>query len=183
MEQDVRVIQATPDHYQAVYDLLEQARQWLIHEKGITRQWPTPIPRDILVCRIEQGLVYVALSGGHTAGTITILWDDADTWGPQPPVAGYAHSLAVDRAWAGGGLGFFLLEEASRIVARAGRQYLRLDCWAGNDTLCRYYEQAGFASRGFHTWQAIPELGLSEFTVHRYEKPVDHLALDMKRET
>jgi GNAT superfamily N-acetyltransferase len=172
MNQPVHVIQATPAHYQAVYDLLEQARRWLIQEKHITRQWPTAVPRAILMSRIEQNLVYIAIANGKVVGTITILWDDPDAWGPQSPVAGYAHSLAVERSWAGQGLGLYLLNEAARIVARAGRQYLRLDCWAANAVLCQYYEQAGFESRGYHTWAAIPERGLDEFTVHRYEKPV-----------
>jgi ribosomal protein S18 acetylase RimI-like enzyme len=169
----ITVSQATASDYTAVFDLLESARQWLI-SRGITRQWPTSIPSEILSERIARGVVYTAGAGTlhKIVGTFTILWADPNTWGEQPPNAGYVHSLAVDRAWAGQGLGEYLLKEAARIVAGSGRKYLRLDCWADNAALCAYYESLGFLSRGLHTWPAIEELHLSEFTVHRYERQI-----------
>jgi len=37
---------------------------------------------------------------------------------------------------------------AARLVADAGRPYLRLDCWAGNPSLCTYYDRVGLTRRG-----------------------------------
>ena len=41
-----------------------------------------------------------------------------------------------------------MLDWAERMVVATERRYLRLDCWAENAAPCRYYERAGFSSRG-----------------------------------
>ena len=60
--------------------------------------------------------------------------------------AGYIHRIAVRRE--ARGLGVELLQMAERVTASSGRKSLRLDCFAGNDALCGYYERAGFVRRG-----------------------------------
>ena len=51
--------------------------------------------------------------------------------------------------------------------ARA-RAFLRLDCWGGNDRLCRFYEDAGFARR---ERRLVRGAGY-EWDVQLFEKPI-----------
>jgi ribosomal protein S18 acetylase RimI-like enzyme len=76
-----------------------------------------------------------------------LLWSDPLVWRDVPEDAGYVHSLAIRRAYAGRGLGKTLLEWAERL-ATAGKRYLRLDCGAENLPLRAYYERLGFQHRG-----------------------------------
>jgi ribosomal protein S18 acetylase RimI-like enzyme len=102
-------------------------------------------------------------------GAVRILWADEDVWGAAglDGAAGYVHTLVIDRAYAGGGMGLAILRSAERIVAASGRALLRLDCIEGNSALQRYYTSAGYAERGTVTtaWGGA----------RRFERSLSHL--------
>ncbi|HUY79944.1 MAG TPA: GNAT family N-acetyltransferase [Ktedonobacterales bacterium] len=135
------ITRATLADLGAVIDLYEDAARWLT-ARGID-QWR---PGDYTVERargnIERDVVYLAWREGRPVGKFTLVWDDPEVWGEQPPDAGYVHGLAVARSEAG--LGVVMLRYAARMVAQAGRRYLRLDCLASNQALRDYYTRAGF---------------------------------------
>ncbi len=160
----LQILRAQPDDLDDILALLEEARQWLIH-KGLGEQWPMPHPRTVFAGRIDRGEEYVARHEYQLAGVFSLLWDDPAVWGDRPHDAGYVHGLAVHRSAAGQGLGAVLLDAAGELIAQAGRHYLRLDCWAGNAGLCRYYDRLGFQARG------TKHLGRG-FVVQRYERSV-----------
>lgn len=116
--------------------------------------------------RMEREELYVARRGRRTVGTFSLLWSDPGVWADRLEDGGYVHALAVSRSEAGRGIGAALLECASGLVASRGRTCLRLDCWAGNPELCRYYEGLGFERRG------TVDLG-DGFVVQRYERRAD----------
>jgi GNAT superfamily N-acetyltransferase len=116
-----------------------------LRDRGID-QWPDPFPRLRVDEAFERGDLYVARSGGEIAATFTLQWEDELFWGPQPPVAGYIHAVAVRREHAG--LGRELIEWAVRAVRDSGRAYLRLDCMRDNARIREYYEALGFQHRG-----------------------------------
>lgn len=129
---------------------------WQIGEDGdrpsveITGRLPSApeIPQHIIASSLERGETYLSCINNEVVGTTTLQESDPLIWGDVPDEAFYVHRLAIRRTYAGRGLGLQLLcwaEEAARAV---GKRYLRLDCWAGNDALRRYYESAGFSDRG-----------------------------------
>jgi GNAT superfamily N-acetyltransferase len=65
----------------------------------------------------------------------------------KSPLMG-VHCLAIRRAFAGIGLGRYLLQWAEQRIAAVGKKFIRLDCMAENPALCAYYEQVGFTHRG-----------------------------------
>jgi ribosomal protein S18 acetylase RimI-like enzyme len=73
-------------------------------------------------------------------------WTDPEIWGEQGDdgLAGYIHGLAVRRAASGKNLGGDLLNLALKLTTEKPRPFLRLDCIATNERLCRYYRDAGF---------------------------------------
>jgi len=159
----ITVRRAGPADEAAVLGLLETAATWL-WARGV-RQWePGSFTAATAGVAAPGRTAYLAEVGGQPAGTFALLWADPDVWGEQPPNAGYLHSLAVDRAFAGQGLGAALLDAAADQVRAAGRAYLRLDCWAGNTMLRGYYAGLGFTPRG--------EVYMTTFSAALFERAV-----------
>ncbi len=159
----VEMVRAEPSDLDAVLSILEEAARWLA-SRGIDQWGPGSSPRGRIKNRIGRGEVYLAVLDGRPVGNVVLQWSDEETWGDVPDVAGYVHGLAIRREAAGRGLGRELLRWAEGRAAAAGKEYLRLDCAAGNRALNAYYERAGFAFRGrAFVW------GLE---VSLYEKPV-----------
>jgi ribosomal protein S18 acetylase RimI-like enzyme len=71
---------------------------------------------------------------------------DPDFWLPrdQPSAGLYLSHLAVDRAFAGLGVGAGVLDQAERVASRRGKRWLRLDAWKTNPRLHGYYRRQGF---------------------------------------
>ena len=154
----MKVEPARPAELDAVVDVLSEAAAWL-RSRGI-EQWPSPYPADWVAPSIERGETYLVRQNGAVAGTITLRWEDPAFWGEEPPVAGYAHGIAVRREFAG--LGPELLACADEQVREAGRGLLRLDCRTDNAELRGYYERHGFRHRGDTT--------ADDFRTSRYER-------------
>jgi ribosomal protein S18 acetylase RimI-like enzyme len=93
--------------------------------------------------------VIVARQAGEVVGVFQLLESDEEVWPGAAPEDGlYLHSLAVRRSVAGHGVAEMLLAWARVATAARGRLELRLDCWAGNERLRRYYAEQGFHYRG-----------------------------------
>ena len=146
-----------------VAGLLDEATVW-VNALGFS-QWPLPFPRDQLAAAIDRGEVYVVESeDGDGVATVSMLPDDPEYWGDQPPDAFYVHKLAVRRDQAGRGIGAAIVEWANAEAAEAGREFLRLDCLADNPGIRDYYEDLGFEHRG--------DLVLDGQKMSLYERPV-----------
>ncbi len=147
MADQLHVSRAEPSDLDALMGLLTEVRLWLA-SKGYEGQWPPVIPRDFIAATIDRGEVYLAFQGEHLVGTVTLQWDDPHIWGKRSPNACYVHRLAVRRSHAGQGTGLALLRWAERFAVGHGKRFLRLDCWADNPHLVRYYADAGFRQCG-----------------------------------
>ena len=159
----MNVRRAQPEDALTVAGLLDEATVW-VNDLGFS-QWPLPFPRDQLAAAIDRGEVYVVESEeGEGVATVSMLPDDPEYWGDQPPDAFYVHKLAVRRDQAGRGIGAAIVEWANAEAAEAGREFLRLDCLADNPGIRDYYEDLGFEHRG--------DLVLDGRKMSLYERPV-----------
>ena len=143
--------QARREDLDSVMQILNEAAAWL-QNRGI-RQWPFPLPQrtwEKIESSIERGHVFLArmLNDQRIIGTLRLEWVDPLYWPLDPTGAGYLHNLATNRGLHGLGLGRTLVAWAARFVRNQDRRFLRLDCGAENTSLCKYYEQLGFVSRG-----------------------------------
>ncbi len=150
----VTIHAATPDDLDDVMSILDEAGAWL-HSIGITQQWPRSFSQrqgtpETFTDQLQTGIVYIARQGaGAAAGTFRLTEGDARVWpDAKAGEALYLHSLAVRRSVAGSGVAAEMLAWARARAAVLGRQELRLDCWAGNQRLRRYYVDGGFEFRG-----------------------------------
>ena len=140
---------------------------WL-RSRGID-QWGWALSargRDILLTRITEEEVYIAIEDGHPVGTITVQWRDRLFWNDkgEDGLAGYVHGLAILRAASGRGLGRQLLNWATGVISAHGKQYVRLDCPADNQVLYAYYEDQGFSRVGTKAFR--------DYTCALYEKHI-----------
>jgi GNAT superfamily N-acetyltransferase len=137
----VEILLAVRDDIDDVLEILNEAARWLASRA--INQWPTDgFPRELIAGDIARGEVYVARRDRRAVGTFTLQWSDDLFWPGATEAAGYIHRIAVRRE--ARGLGVELIKFAERATAATGRKILRLDCFAGNDSLCGYYERAGF---------------------------------------
>ena len=142
---DVR--RAAPGDEAVVREILEDARRWLA-ARGIA-QWTRPFEAEWVAAKIAAGEVHVARLDGRAVGVVRLLWEDRLFWGERERGdAGYLHTLAVRRAWAGRGIGADIVRWAEDEARGRGRRFLRLDCAAGNRALGGYYRRLGFAPVG-----------------------------------
>ena len=156
---EVTLTRATEVDAATLVALYDEASAWLM-ARGL-RQWPPGWWTQAVVVReLRAGHeMYLARRDGQALGKLTLLWDDPEMWGEQPPDAGYVHGLCIVRAAAGLGLGAALLDGAGQRVRARGRRWLRLDCMAANSRLRAYYERLGFVYRGEgeEGWAALYE--------------------------
>jgi GNAT superfamily N-acetyltransferase len=149
----LRMEEAKKEDLGAVIQIIDEAAAWL-HSKGITRQWPSPTPkefRDRMEKDIAQREVYLAYLENidEAVGTLRFEWCDMELWQCEQEDGGYIHSFATRDGVRRRGVGAAMLAWAREHVRTRGKQYLRLDCWGGNRALCQYYKQTGFTFCGF----------------------------------
>ena len=130
-----------------VVALYHEAVIWL-RSQGVD-QWQTmPGIEDRIAADIDVGVVWVVRrNGGEIVASIKLdARSDPELWRPEddPTAALYAHRMLVTRVEAGRHVGSALLDWASRRAAKAGKRWLRLDAWASNEQLHRYYLNEGF---------------------------------------
>ena len=150
---------AQPSELPEVLAVLDDAAAWL-QRTGITQQWPPVISQDAGWVERVTGLVrageyFLAQSSGSTVGVFNLRDAPGLDGGPsvwyrpeelQVPAC-YLFTLALRRGVAGQGVAASMLQWAFDAARRRGR-LLRLDCWAGNQKLRRYYLDAGFDHMG-----------------------------------
>jgi GNAT superfamily N-acetyltransferase len=139
----VAVVQATLAEVDDVFSILNEAAQWL-WDRGIPQWQPGSIKREKYVQLAESGALWLARQNSEIVGTVTLLWSDPEIWGPDDGKAGYIHKLAVKRAVAGQGVSTLLLRTIESQIRAAHRSLARLDCWAGNNMLRRFYSNQGY---------------------------------------
>lgn len=139
-----------------VFAVLDEAAAYL-QQIGVSEQWPPSFSADpawaVLLPRlVGGGLIQVTREDGAAVG-VFYLGDrpnpdgDAAAWAGVPGAASYLGLLAVRREAAGRGVARAMLDWAAGCATAAGLP-LRLDCWAGNDRLRRFYHEAGFSHKG-----------------------------------
>jgi ribosomal protein S18 acetylase RimI-like enzyme len=148
------IVRAGLADYDAVMAILREAADWISAcGNPPWNHWYMDAGERILRERLARHEVYLARRDDVSVGTVTIQWNDAETWGDHglDGSAGYIHAIAIARSVGGMRVGERLLEWAVDTIAARGRQFVRLDAIAVNAVLCSYYEQRGFRSIGTAT--------------------------------
>jgi RimJ/RimL family protein N-acetyltransferase len=158
---------AGPDDLPAVHRLLDEAAAWLVR-RGI-HQWPSPYPRASTERAVAGRTLWVGTRDGRPVAAMRLVRSDPEVWGDDPLPALYVHVLVVGREPLARGSGPEMLRSAARTAVREGCAVLRLDCWAGNGRLRRYYAEAGFR----HVDDIEQSDGEGSWRCSRFEMAVD----------
>jgi protein-tyrosine phosphatase len=138
---------AAPADAAAVLRLRDAVADWLL-ARGIDQWHPGQLTEADLAAHAAAGRLHVIRSAGRVVAAVVVQHADEPIWGPDDGKAGYLHTLVVDRAHAGTGLGGRLLAGAEDVIAASGRPLARLDCVSRNPALRAYYRAAGYAEVG-----------------------------------
>lgn len=136
---------ARKHEFDAIYAILEQNALWM-KDQGIF-QWPMDWLDSIrteLQQSVDNGLFYVVELQQQIAAVVEVLTEPEHIWQYDNTPALYLHKFAIDRQYAGSGLGKSMLNWARTKALSLGMDCLRLDCVSHNPELRQYYESAGF---------------------------------------
>lgn len=140
------ISQAVAGDSAKIYPHMEEVRRWL-RERG-SDQWSSPFTPTWIENQIELGQYFIAYHEGKLAATFRLMWADPDYWGDDDTPALYLHTLAVNSAFSGKGIGGQILTWAENYARQHDKPYLRLDTGADNPFLVNYYDKAGFVLKG-----------------------------------
>jgi GNAT superfamily N-acetyltransferase len=169
---------AAESELETVLGIMDEAAAWL-HSVGISEQWPRSFSADHGSVQewkafVAAGTVYLGKLDGAAMSSVVLEVHPFShpvepTWPDGALDAVLLYRLAVRRSVAGTGVAADLLAWAAGFTRQQGKQELRLDCWAGNTRLKRYYKEAGFEYRG--------DVDLTDsrgraYSVSRFARPV-----------
>jgi GNAT superfamily N-acetyltransferase len=109
---------------------------------------------------IEKGAVFVAEEDNQLVGTVSLYETDELIWDGDTEPALYIHRLVSRRGAQGRGVGAGLVQWSRQKAAAMNKQWLRVDCWAINTELCRFYDRQGFLrvrQKNLEPSEALPE--------------------------
>lgn len=132
-------------------------------------------PTSFFAQEINKGTVFTARRAGKLVGTVSLYESDDFIWGNNAAPALYIHRLASLRTAEGRGVGAALIEWSRQRAVSLGKQWLRVDCWADNNELCRFYQGRGFSPvRVKNTGQhgTLPE-HYQNINLQLFQMPVD----------
>ena len=156
LDQATRIRKATPDDFEIVLAVVHDSTR-RVQELGF-QQWRLYLT-DAGIQSVRERVasahgeeVYLVERGGKAIGTFSLEWFDEEHWAERGTDgrAGYTHMLAVHRDAKGERLGERMMAWIERTIAARGREFSRLDCWAGSPFLGPYYTRLGYVAQAVH---------------------------------
>ncbi|KPF70452.1 hypothetical protein IP84_01650 [beta proteobacterium AAP99] len=130
------------------YTALARSAQGWLQAQGLGQYVPAAHPEYLqsIHARVAQGTLY-AVDEGSAPVAFFSLDNGPNPWWPVDgrPAVYLAGMVAARR---GQGTGSRIIAWGMQQAAQRGHRRLRLDCHAGNNRLCAYYESQGFVLRG-----------------------------------
>lgn len=134
-----------------IFELLREAAVWL-RDRGVDywQNWHAPPP--LHVAWVEDGVTAgqfrMVERDERSIACFRLQDSDELFWGTHDEPSVYVHSLTVERALAGQGIGSLVLARIGEQASGGGARFMRLDCGVSADGLRRYYESQGFSPVG-----------------------------------
>ncbi len=143
MIHDVAIRTATIGDQQIVIALLREVAANL-QKKGIDQWIPEEFTEEKIQEWLRDGDILLTFSQNKLAGCAVVTTYSNQLWANRPHSAVYLSKLAVDIAFRGAGMSQKLLKSVEDWAAQRNRDTIRLDCWAGNDHLRKFYTEQGY---------------------------------------
>ena len=157
----MELIKAAESDLQDLYSLYQRTAEEM-KQNGLN-QWNWGIyPTEAMIREdVERGEMYIARAADGSLAAAVVLTETMDpayngvswTGGVRP---GMIHRLAIDPPLQGAGIGGDMLDDAIRILRRAGCDCVRCDTNMENLRAVRLYERMGFRICGTVFWDDTP---------------------------
>jgi ribosomal protein S18 acetylase RimI-like enzyme len=153
---DIRVRRASPSDLAEIHQAYAHGRTLQLALS--TSAWPGFTDEQILG-EMARNHLFCIVQGPALVGVFSMVESDEAIWDERERGAHfYLHRITRAPSFEGRGLFDTLLAWAHSECRRRGRAGLRMDTWASNDTLLRYYTSRGFVLLGTKHIPADPRL-------------------------
>jgi len=137
----MEVKRATVKDIELLQDLFSQAISWQ-KQRGVPTF--TNFTSSFFEQEINKRSVFAAWHQERLVGTVSLYESDDIIWENDKEPALYIHRLTSLRGEIGRGVGTALIEWSRWQAKDRNKKWLRVDCWAENRDLCKFYERQGF---------------------------------------
>ena len=158
----MELIKATENELQELCSLYQRTAENM-KQNGLNQwNWGLYPTEEMIRGDVERGEMYIAQAADGSLAAAVVLTETMDpayagvswTGGVRP---GMIHRLAIDPPLQGAGIGGDILDDAIRILRRAGCDCVRCDTNMENLRAVRLYEKMGFRICGTVFWDDTPE--------------------------
>ena len=134
----------------ATYAALGRVAQSRLQSRGLQQYVPAAHDeyQDAIWSRVGSGTLYAVWSDGAAIAFFTLDPMPSPWWPTDGVAAFYLGGMVVAEELRGRNVGGAVIQWCVGEAVRCGCHFVRLDCHAGNQWLCDYYESHGFILQG-----------------------------------
>ena len=142
MQNSIQVVNSTPSDIDTIFDFYDLAIE---HQKKVSpKQWQG-FNRDLVQQEIAENRQYKILVDGEVAAIFALTYSDPQIWlGKDGEAAIYIHRIVTHPDYRGYGFVKVIVEWAKEFSKTTLLDYIRMDTWADNERLLKYYTGCGF---------------------------------------
>ena len=133
------------EYVECAADAQAQVKRWDLAQ-WVPAAHATFLPA--LHAKVAAGTLRRAILSDRTVAFFDLSFEPSEWWPRDETAAAYLSGIVVSARARHCGVRAAILDFASKVAQERGLSLLRLDCHAGNDWLCRYYESHRFTRRG-----------------------------------
>jgi len=144
----------------AIFDFYDIA---IAYQKKVFNKHWQGFSRDLVQTEIEEGRQYKILVDGKSACVFAVTFTDQLIWGDRDFDSIYIHRIVTHPDFRGYSFVKEIIKWAKKYAAEHQIKYIRMDTWADNEKLLKYYTGCGF------TYVGVVSLQKSEGLPKHYE--------------
>lgn len=173
MQNFIQVVNSLPADIDTIFKFYDLAIE---HQKKVSpKQWQS-FDRALVQQEIADGRQYKILVDGVIASIFAVTYSDPQIWlGKEDEAAVYIHRIVTHPDYRGYGFVKIIIDWAKEYSKTKPLDYIRMDTWADNEYLLKYYTSCGFNHVG--EIEIAPESGLPKhydgITLNLFEIKID----------
>lgn len=146
MHNSIEVLNSNPNDIDTIFEFYDLAIE---HQKKVSpKQWQG-FDRELISEEIAEGRQYKILVNGIVAAIFAVTYNDPQIWlGKDGEAAVYIHRIVTHPEYRGYGFVNTIIAWARTRSKTSRLDFIRMDTWADNERLLKYYTGCGFKHVG-----------------------------------
>ncbi|MCZ4245146.1 GNAT family N-acetyltransferase [Pedobacter punctiformis] len=145
MQNEVQVLNSEAKDIDVIFDFYDMAIE---HQKKVFNKHWQGFSREMVTTEIAENRQYKILVDGQVAAIFAVTFDDELIWKERDQDSIYIHRIVTHPDFRGYSFVKQIVEWAKKYAAENDLQYIRMDTWADNEKLLKYYTGCGFDFAG-----------------------------------